>query len=596
MERASSSASPSVLGTCNRKSLLDGIYAPPYGGRGRGWVLLLAAIALIVSCRHEPQMPLLVEAEAFLPAEPDSADTRLKRIDVQKLDGDEEAALYALLRTMADAMQGAAPLNDTLVSQAYNYYRTQLSSRALLPLPQRTPSASPPHGEVKDGLFRHFAQSALYMGDCYAAKDSIKASEDCYRQAIKYSEKAEEWHTCYIAYQRLAAQVQWSNEEEALRLINKAIEIYEKCNDDIANLLSLYHCAAHYTFQTAYIHERDFQEAIALAQKEYDLAAQHKLQLYEDQSTALMAFIHWAQGNYKLALDYARQIRHKSFDKDYALTWNRTIAQCYLSCDSLEQAKAFLQNLQRTADKKEAYLYARELAEISIRSGERDSAINYMDSAFSSAEAMYFEALQAKDDYYRDNLEKEKRNEGLIYKDKLKTWGFGAFALISLIVGSFAAWIIALKLRMHREKLSKAQKEMALIKEKHSALEDSQQKKSATIKYLQRYIIDQAEVTSHLKDTTTHIKMSAKNWNDVEQLLDEIDDGRISKIRARFKNLSIDDIRLCVMVRLGMSNPAIGNVYGITPSAVQHRKLALKKKGFGISDPEITLDKYLESL
>ena len=90
--------------------------------------------------------------------------------------------------------------------------------------------------------------------------------------------------------------------------------------------------------------------------------------------------------------------------------------------------------------------------------------------------------------------------------------------------------------------------------------------------------------------------MTSKEWNDVEQLLDEIDDRRISKIRARFKDLSLDDIRLCVMVRIGMSNPAIGNVYGITPSAVQHRKLTLKKKGFGVDNPDVTLDDFIESI
>ena len=98
------------------------------------------------------------------------------------------------------------------------------------------------------------------------------------------------------------------------------------------------------------------------------------------------------------------------------------------------------------------------------------------------------------------------------------------------------------------------------------------------------------------EDTTEYYRLFNKEWTDVEQLLDEIDDRRISKIRARFKDLSIDDIRLCVMVRIGMSNPAIGNVYGITPSAVQHRKLTLKKKGFGVDDPDITLDDFLASI
>ena len=168
---------------------------------------MMFAVIFMAGCRRVSQMKLLAEAEAFLPAEPDSADARLRMVDVQQLDGDEEESFYALLRTMTDAMQGVTLPNDTLVNRAYSFYRRK----------------------SKDGtssnqtLVKHFALSAMYMGDWYAANDSIKASEDCYRQAIKYSEKAEDWHTCYIAYSCLAEQENWGSPEEAMILIEKAL-------------------------------------------------------------------------------------------------------------------------------------------------------------------------------------------------------------------------------------------------------------------------------------------------------------------------------------------------------------------------------------
>ncbi len=39
----------------------------------------------------------------------------------------------------------------------------------------------------------------------------------------------------------------------------------------------------------------------------------------------------------------------------------------------------------------------------------------------------------------------------------------------------------------------------------------------------------------------------------------------------------------------------IGNIYCITVSAVQHRKLKLKKDVFGESNPDVTLEKILNS-
>ena len=126
------------------------------------YIASILSVLLMAGCRHVSQMNLLTEAESFLPAEPDSADVRLKMVDTRLLEGDEEeSAYYALLRTMTDAMQGATSPNDTLVNRAYNFYRQKSKD-----------GTSSDHALVK-----YFAQSAMYMGDLYAAHDSVKASE-----------------------------------------------------------------------------------------------------------------------------------------------------------------------------------------------------------------------------------------------------------------------------------------------------------------------------------------------------------------------------------------------------------------------------------
>lgn len=563
------------------------------------YIASILSVLLMAGCRHVSQMNLLVEAEVFLPAEPDSADARLKRVDTRSLEGDEEElAYYALLRTMTDAMQGATSLNDTLVYRAYNYYRDKSRGGA----------------SSDQALVKHFAQSAMYMGDWYAANDSVKASEDCYRKAIKYSEKAEDWHTCYIAYSCLADQIHWSNSKEALNLIGEAINIYMKCLDSPRNLVSLYMYGSNYASQVAYEDDSDIQQALSYANKAHNLAKDSCLTEYLDPTALLFAEIYWTVGEYQSALDYIRHIRLDNLDSEADLTTNLKIAQYYLSCDSILKAKELYLAPLIIPDNNLTYLYARGLSEVAAHQLNKDSILFYMDSAFTASEAVFLDALQAKDEYYHDNLEKEKENERLIYKSKLKTWIFGSSIFIILIGGLLIGRVFILRIRVHRERRRnsimqrkyelernleekrRAESQMRLLQERQQALEESQQKKMATIKHLQRYIIDRTDVTMKLKDDTTHVKMSSKEWTDVEHLLDEIDDRRISKIRARFKTLSIDDIRLCVMVRLGMSNPAIGNVYGITPSAVQHRKLTLKKKGFGVENPDITLDDFIESI
>ena len=543
-------------------------------------ILLLLSTVILTGCRHASQMELLTRAEAFLPETPDSADILLNRIDVAHLYDEEEVALYALLRPMSDAILGTDAPADSLIKRAYTYYALRSS---------KTPS--------DQVTMQHFAKAALYMGDWLAAKDSIKACEDCYRTAIRVSEKCKDWHTCYISYHRLAKQVHWSNEEEALTLIDKAIGIYAKCRDNVANLLALYDSRTNYLTQIDYFHDGDFKAALEQANKEYQLARNNQQTLYENLALCSLAKIYWAKHDYHTALKHAVNIvLTDSLDGSMINYFNEIIAQCYLSCDSIEQAKLIYQAQPAISDKTLAYLSAKALAKIAIQYDERDSALSYLDSAFSYSEAMYFDALKAKDDYYQDNLKKEKEQERLQYEGRLKSWLFGGGLFILLFSGCLIGRVFVLRARMHKERNKHLQHELQLMQERQEAQADALQKKTAAIKYLRKFIIEQTEAALKLKDGTPYSKLRPKDWTDVENLLNDIDNRRIFKIRERYPDLSSDEIHLCIMVRLGMSNPEIGKVFALTPSAVQHRKLTMKKNRFGVTDSGTTLDDCIESL
>lgn len=542
---------------------------------------------LTAGCRSESQMKLLSEAETFLPGSPDSADVRLRHVNLLQLRGDAEEALYAQLRTMTDALQGVACPNDTLVMRAYSFYRRQSSE-----------------GASSDNIsVRHFALSALYMGDWYASADSVKASEDCYRQAISCSERCEDWHTFYISCQRLAEQMHWSNAADALCLIRKAIVAYDKCRDNPRNLLSLYHYAAHYSAQLAYVNDGDFGDPLRLAHKSLRIAQDSCWTEYQHQAEMLLADIYWMKGDCQEALSFAKLADAPDLSTDAGIVHNGKLAQYYLICDSFRQARQLYKAADVIKDKAQAYIYARALAEIAAHMSARDSILTCMDSAFTACEAMYFDALQDKDDYYHATLEREKENERLLYEDRLKTWLFGAAIAIILLGCLFAGRTLVLRNMMQREQHSRQAEEARhlraeneLLQARQQALEAAQHKKTAAIRYLQQRIIDNAAIAMKLSDPDENTAISPREWSAAEQLLDEIDGGRISKLRTSYPSLTADDIHLCIMVRLGMSNKAIGSVYGITPSAVQHRKTKLKKSQLGVEDPRLTLDDVIEAL
>jgi len=91
------------------------------------------------------------------------------------------------------------------------------------------------------------------------------------------------------------------------------------------------------------------------------------------------------------------------------------------------------------------------------------------------------------------------------------------------------------------------------------------------------------------------IYLSIHEWSEIERTLNAIDNNRFAHIREQYPNMQEDDIRLCILTRLGLSNRTIGNIYCITISAVQHRKLKLKKEVFGETNPDITLEQILKN-
>ena len=117
------------------------------------------------------------------------------------------------------------------------------------------------------------------------------------------------------------------------------------------------------------------------------------------------------------------------------------------------------------------------------------------------------------------------------------------------------------------------------------------------VAFLQNFILQRSEIIQKLNsNTTSHISLSIREWADVERTLNAIDNDRIAHLREAYPDLKEEDIQLCILTRLGLSNRSIGNIYGLTISAVQHRKLKLKKDAFHEPDPEVTLEQVLDRI
>ncbi len=432
------------------------------------------------------------------------------------------------------------------------------------------------------------AAGCLEEAEAALANDSIRQGETLLRKAIRLSEESEDWHTNYIAHQRLASSLSQSNPEEALRLMKQALDVYEQHPDDTRNLCLLLDYAGTYAAQAAFVTEGSFDEALDFAHRAYDIAKNYQMNDLMCQTLTSLANIAWAMEDDSQALDYARQAEALA-TTELKQGMLQVLARSYLSLNMLDSAETVYRQMEPGDDVHLAYIVQSNLAKIALRRMGATQVEDSVAEAFEQVENFYFKALEQKDEYYQATLRQELDNQQLEYRSEM----YGHTLLITLIASIIIilAIMLAVRYRMRVQRQEKLQLQQEAEYQKtllHQANE--------VVTFLQNFILERMEVVQKLNQSgDTRITLTSYEWSEVERTLNAIDNNRFASLREQYPNMQEDDIRLCILTRLGISNRTIGNIYCITISAVQHRKLKLKKDVFGETNPDITLEKILMS-
>ena len=432
------------------------------------------------------------------------------------------------------------------------------------------------------------AASCLEEAEAALANDSIRQGETLLRKTIQLAEASEDWHTDYIAYQRLAEALSQSNPEEALRLMKKALTIYEQHPDDEHNHVILLDYAGTFAAQVAYINEGSFDEALDYIHRAYVIAKKNQMNDMMCQTLTSLANIAWAKEDYRQALDYAHQAEPVATDELRPGTL-QVLARSYLSLNMLDSAETVYRKINPADDVHLAYIVQSNLAKIALRRMGATQVEDSVAEAFDKVEDIYYKALEQKDEYYQETLRQEMENQQLEYRSQMYARTLFIIIIASLIV--IIAMILVVRYRMQAQRQVQRQFQQEADYQKtqlHQANE--------VVAFLQHFILERTEVMKKLNQSgDSLIYLSPHEWKEIERTLDAIDNNRFANLREQYPNMQEDDIRLCLLTRLGISNRTIGNIYCITISAVQHRKLKLKKDVFGENNPDITLEQILNS-
>ena len=426
----------------------------------------------------------------------------------------------------------------------------------------------------------------LEQAEAALANDSVLQGETWLRWAIQSSEEEEDWHTNYIACQRLAQALSQSNPEEALRLMKKALTVYEQHPDDERNYVMLLDYAGTYASQVAFAKEGSYDEALGFVNRAYDIAKKKQMKDMMCQTLTSLANIAWAKDDYRQAVSYARQAATVT-TPDLKSGTQQVLARSYLSLNMLDSAETVYRQINPGSDVHLAYIVQSNLAKIAIRRMGATEVEDSVDEAFWQIEDFYYKALQQKDQYYQASLKQEIENQQLEYRSRM--YGRTLLVVVIAAVLIFLATVLALRYRIRMQEQEKRRLQQEAEHQKtllHQANE--------VVTFLQNFILKRTEVLKKLNQSgDSLITLSQHEWSEIERTLNAIDNNRFARIREQYPTMQEDDIRLCILTRLGLSNRTIGNIYCITISAVQHRKLKLKKDVFGESNPDVTLEQIL---
>ena len=428
----------------------------------------------------------------------------------------------------------------------------------------------------------------LEEAEAALANDSIRQGETLLRKTIQLAEASEDWHTYYIAYQRLAEALSQSNPEEALRLMKKALTVYEQHPDDERNYVMLLDYAGTYAAQVAFTTEGSFDEALDYINRAYGIAKKSQMTDLMCQTLTSLANIAWAKEDYRQALEYARQAESTA-TTDLRSATLQVLARSYLSLNMLDSAETVYRQIDPGNDVHLGYIVQSNLAKIALRRMGATQVEDSVDEAFDQIEDIYYKALEQKDQYYQETLRQEMENQQLEYRSKMYGRTLQIVIIASVII--LLATVLALRYRIRLQEQEKRR-----LREETEHQKTLLHQANEVVAFLQNFILERTEVLKKLNQSgDSLIYLSPHEWSEIERTLNAIDGNRFAKIRELYPTMQEDDIRLCILTRLGLSNRTIGNIYCITVSAVQHRKLKLKKDVFGESNPNVTLEQILNS-
>ncbi|RHJ53184.1 tetratricopeptide repeat protein [Bacteroides sp. AM10-21B] len=424
--------------------------------------------------------------------------------------------------------------------------------------------------------------------------DPLRALEYYLKGLHIYEELNDQRGICGLLVNMGSVKSEQNEQEAALKDFNRALQLSKELNDpflisacyaNIGNIYKRMHRpeALHYlqegvrtsaginiglsinlliNISCIYIEQGEYDKAQENLTRALAMAQQAKIEYAHGEILRLLGTLHYNRKQYARALEYANK----------ALQIGRKINYMELNKHIQELLSGIYADTGKFKDAYNAHVLYKQLSD-SILNGKNIRQIALMESSYK-----YEKEIQ--------NYELEQANQTL----QIRNQRYIIFFLISATL-----LIIILTAQLYRSNRLKKKVLKLEVDQANSKLEYSQKEMtSATLKLIQNaesdnYCIKMLENIEKGDDEEKHkdirslinyykSKSTYANWEEFETLFLEVNTGFYDKLNEHYPTLTNNERKLCVFLKLNMSNKDIAQITFQSEEALKKARLRLRKK------------------
>ena len=523
---------------------------------------LLIALLLTMLCSCGRNAKIMDEAERIVEQSPDSSLALLSTVDRYSLSKSDRAR-YGLLFTMAQDKSGVDVDMDTLIRQSYIYYK----------------------GEPET---KYYGLSQYYMGKYYNFNDSTRNAETCFKNAIKNAKDRCDIDLQCFALEKLSRSIVLGNTPMSLSYAKQALELYKRSpNFKVDNLIYfMLNVAENFVIDKSKDSALTYLwQAKSLMTNTTDVLV--KKDVYHSLSRAFYYFdvndsaLFYSQRTLQLVND----VKLLSFH-----------AYCLIECDSLESAERLLRISSAKISDKQKYSSYMELCKLSCKKNNNRQLSDDIDSLERYAEKYMLDLYSQKGKYFEETINQgrqlERQENAVMVRN-----GVILFIIVTVLLLAALVYVYLSKrktlhaqevrhIQEHYEmELESQRKEKEYLEREHKLLLESKNKQIALLK---NGLFERLELAKKIKDAkgqSCHVVINDNDWNQLHSLLEGGEEYFVSKLKERYPSLSNDEIQMCMLIRIGLSNEDMANIYCITINSMKRKLYSFKEK-MGITDKD----------